>query len=374
MDTSVSTLTQTLFYQTYSGKPESVLHRVGEIPSTPHRLLVEGAAIAITQPERALDLLSQAERGLEGDLRDRATIRKACCYWAKGEISEARAVLESISPLSPAVIFEWAVAKSAIEHAKPDYALGCLKIATPHLDAIDNPLLKGKYFNQRAGLLHLTGDDDGAIIAYTEARHWFQEAADPILANSASNNIGNLLRHLGQFAAAHEEVNKAKTEFTRLGETVYLAQAYDTESRLFYAERKYAEAVNAARSSITLLVSREQKELRARSLITEAMAHVAMQEYSAAMSNLDEAEKIAHYLENENLLFDVAWELRELAKKIRHAAEYSLIVVALKEGSYRSAAKKMKIFHHAFIKLVKKHGLDRTPKSPTRRILNARKK
>lgn len=248
-------------------------------------------------------------------------------------------------------------------------ALQILERVAPLLDRVDDPLSKGKFFNELGIARRLTGDRDGAIIAYTGSKFWSREAGSPLLVAIADNNLAELLREVGQCDEAHSHIDEAISEFERLGEDVRLAQALDTKSLIYLTEQQFSEAATCALRSVNLLNRDEQKELLARSLINLAKALMGRGKYLEAHGRLEKAREIGDYLENAELLFDVAWELREMSKAIRTREEYSLITIALNEDSLRSAAKKMKVTHTALSKLVKKHGLQPPPYDPTRNFL-----
>lgn len=360
------------------GKQEQAYGLIVDISAGPQRWLLEGAAIALSSPEKAKDMLSRAVSGLDGELRDKASIWLACCYWASGEHNEAQVVIDSVKPASNPVKFLWAFTKATLDmhlpgEDQPAKALATLQSVEQYQDEV-NPLWRGKFHNERGIAFRKLKDPDRAIMAYIEARYWFEEAESPRFIAAVTANLAGILSDTKEFEEAHRVVDNAINSLSRLGDKVYLAQAHDQKAQVFLAQQKFTEASKTAPKAVAILENKEQKELLARSLITEAQSLTRTGNFLESFRLLDRAHKIGNYLNNHALIFDVIWEQRILAWEIEKASEYQLVTIALEEKSLRGAARKMQVTHPAMIKTMKKHGLSRTPKLPKKRILNARKK
>lgn len=340
----------------------------------PERSLIEGAILAFSEPEKAKDLLSKAEAGLGGIYRQKAAIWLSCCYWATGEINEARALLDSVEPESDPVKFLWGFSKAAFEMSQPERALEYLSAVEGFADQV-NPLWRGKFHNQRAAAMRRLGKSDNALIDYEAAKYWFQVAELPKFYAGASNNVAGVLSDLERFDEAHQVVDDAIETLQGLGDSSYLGQMYDQKAQIFLAQSKYTKAAEVAPKSISLLENGQEQELFARSLLTHAKALKNSEREFEAFRLLVRAVHIGERLSNHELLFDVLFELRDLSKKVALSSERKVILIALKGSkSIRTAAKKMGIKHPSFLKAMKKHGIAREPEIPTSPTLNARKK
>lgn len=338
-----------------------------EIQDGPLRWLAEGTAIALTEPGRAKDLFSKAAANLSGDLRDEANIRLASCYWAVGEKAEARAILESVKPGSVGCKFFRNTTMASMVTV-PE-ALKCLEDVRPYFDQIQNLEWKGKFCNQLAVALRRSNDFDGAILAYTEAKYWFEEDSKPELTAAAANNLAELLTQVGQFEDAHRYVDEAIAEYERLNLEIYLGCALDTRARIYLGENNFSEAAVHAAQSVKLLERHERKEATARSLITEAVSLIGAGDLAKSLRQLDRAHEIAEYLGNSDLMFDVQWNVRDLSNKLHESSERSLVGIALKEKSIRAGAKKLRVSHEQLRKLSQKHDLKPPPYDPHRNFL-----
>jgi tetratricopeptide (TPR) repeat protein len=266
--------------------------------------LIEGAALMGDLPGQAKDLLSEASRGLSGDLADKARIWLAMCYWATGERAEARTVINSVRPKEPTTAFVLALNKSIVESDDLDLATFLLTEVEGLFDSV-NVLLRGKFLNQRGFLLRRKNETDRAIIAYTEAIYWFEQVDDPAYLKNVVNNLAGIYIDLGEFNKAHCAVDQSIEFYRQSGRRHFLAQAYDQKARVFLAQKKYEEARAIAPKAVMVLEGCEQKELLARALITESLSLSGAGQYIEAFIRLDRAEHLGQLLQNQDLQFSV---------------------------------------------------------------------
>jgi tetratricopeptide (TPR) repeat protein len=350
------------------------LAMVADWKDCPEKLLVQGAALAVESPEAAKDLLSEAVRSLTGDQAHMGLIWLGCCYWATGEIDEARVTLDSVPSTSLKIAFALNLSRSIVESKNVDLALALLAKVEGSLESV-NPLWRGKWLNQKAYLLRRTGALDRAIIAYEEARYWFEVAENPRAFAGATNNIAAIFSDLGDFAEAHRAVDLAIELNLRTGAKKYLADAYDHKARICLAENKSTEARQVISNAIRLMEGRDEKEALARALITEALSLSELHQHNEALRRLHRATQLAETVANNELLFDIAQARMRVAESLVDQCDVARIELALKmcKGSFRAAAKLLHFTHPRLSRLISKHKLPWKGNKPLRSIITRNK-
>ena len=343
------------------GQTSEALEALESCPPSPERLLVQGAILALERPDEAKDMLSEAFRFLAGETACKAQIWLSCCYWSIGEINEARDVIDRVRPETNAVKFLLGSTRAAFEIENPEYALSLLVAVESYADEV-NPFWRGKFFNQRGAILRRLGELDRAIITYEEARMCFEEAENPRALAGASSNLARALADQGEFAQAHGVIDKAIDSLVSIGDNVYLAQAYDQKASILLAQKRYIEALETSPKAIVLLKDRQQKELLARALLTEADALTKLGQFAEAFLRLERAVKTANHLDNRDLQFDALSGRKQFASALLRESDRALIKNALKGRSYRAAAKKIGISHALLFKWMDKYKIKRKPK------------
>lgn len=344
-------------------------------PPGPEKKLIQGAVLAgLDRPEEAKDLLSAAADGLQGDLKDKARIWLACCYWATGEKSEARIVLQTLRPASDTAIVACALIRSIVESDDLRRSMLLITEAEQRVESV-NPLLRGKVLNQKGWLYRRLKKPDHAIIAYEEARYWFEQVEDPRFFAGTTNNLAGLLSDFGRFDEAHRAVDKAIASHKRSGANKFLADAYDQKAQIFLAEKRYIRAGNVAPKAVEILEDSDQKEALARALVTQALTLSQLGENVEALRRLDRALSLGRVLSNHDLLLDIERSRIEVGTNIIQQSDANRIVIALTQcdGSYRAAADKLNTTHPRLSRLIKKYKLRWNGKKPLRSILKPSK-
>lgn len=317
------------------------LEAVKSDPAGPERALIEGCALVFTEPETAKDLLSEATRSLpEGELKEKAQVWLACCYWATGEHREARIVLDSIEPSTDAVKFLIGLNASIFERSKLETSLTLLSEVEPLIDALP-ALWRGKYFVQRGYLLRRLDRAGEAIAAYESAHIWFTEANAPShMIATVLNNLAGLMTDAGRFEEAHESVASALALLPAT-DTFYRAQFLDQKALVLLAQQRYGEAATVAEESVSLLEHTENKSLLVETLLTLAKAHHGLERFTDALHELEKAQAAATYCDNKDALVRVLKQERETAETLAQRAHVGLVETALTiaDGKLRGAAR-----------------------------------
>ncbi len=297
-------------------------------------------------PETAKDLLSESQLMFQtlgkSDLVAEAQIEIAVCYWREGALDEARVMLrEALASLADININSHVkavgVLRSAIveQSAKRFYeALQILYDATALFERVNNDVLKGKFHHELGTVLKDLGaaeqrEDhlDRALIEFTAASFYFEQAGLSRYQACVENNLGFLFGTIGKFAEAHEHLDRAQALFTTLRDSVHLAQVEETRARVMLAEGHAARAESMAQAAVRTLEKGGEQSLLAEALTTHGIALARLHRQKQARESLERAvnlaeqsgdldsagqaalviiEELSTYLSNEDLISIVA--------------------------------------------------------------------
>lgn len=352
------------------GRYAEAWEAVEDRPDSPEKRLICGASQMAESPEVAKDSLSQAARLLDGELAERALIWLGMCYWAIGEKSEARATLEAVGPTTDRTRLLLGLNRSIIESNVPALAMTLLDEVSEFVEFVA-PLLRGKFLVQRGFLLRRTERPDEAIIAYEEAKYWFAKLPDPSYVGTVANNLASVYSDLSDFEQAHQSVNQAIDIHKKTGRAKFLSDAYDQKAQIYIKQKSYLAAEKFAAMASEVLLDQDQKETRARALITEADALSGIGRNLDAIVRLERAQGLAEFLANQDLIFDVIEKKVCVAESLLHRCDADRINLALEMsgGSFRVAAKKLATTHPRLSRLIKKYDLQWNGNKPLRSIL-----
>lgn len=107
------------------------------------------------------------------------------------------------------------------------------------------------------------------------------------------NNLGFLFFTIGNFAEAHEHLDRARALFAGLKDSGSVAQVDDTRARAFIAEGRHAEAERIARSSVRSLEGGDEQSLLAEALRTHGVALLRLGQHEVARRTLLRAAETA---------------------------------------------------------------------------------
>ncbi|MFN2596046.1 MAG: hypothetical protein ABR563_02535, partial [Pyrinomonadaceae bacterium] len=183
--------------------------------------------------ETAKNLISESMRFFEA-LQDEEKIAEAqselaYCYWREGAFNEARVMLQEALGRVKEINNEVkavALLRSAIVERSAKRFNDALRIdteAAPLFEKYGCHLLKAKFHNGFANDLNYLGtaerrEDylDRALLEYTAASFYFEQAGHTRYQAYVENNLGFLFSTVGKFAEAHEHLDRAQALFTTL--------------------------------------------------------------------------------------------------------------------------------------------------------------
>ncbi|HLM00749.1 MAG TPA: hypothetical protein VK400_06815, partial [Pyrinomonadaceae bacterium] len=282
---------------------------IGNNKSIPHSQ--EWAKDLISESLFVFESLGLAEKAVE------AQIELAPCYWRGGAFDEARIFLsltiekikfdESISDDIKALAY---LRRAVLgnDEALHREAIYYLEQGSKFFDSDKNPSLRGKYHNQMGIALQSIGDSqnspdflDRALIEYSAAGMYFEEAGHKRYTAFVENNIGMVYLSLKKFAEAHGHFETAKKIFTNLKEHIFGAQVDESIAKALIGQGLPEIAERFARRSSAAFEKAERFALMIESQITLGIALARMKKFEQARIEFENAEQIASRMTLPNL-------------------------------------------------------------------------
>ena len=260
--------------------------------------------------EKAKSLIYESKRIFETLLEEEkvaeAQTELAVCYWREGAFDEARIKLQdALSRLdsTDSEVKAVALLRSAVVEVAAKRFNDALRIhteATPLFKEVHNDVLKGKFHHSFANVLnHLIKAEyredyvDRALIEYTAASYYFEQAGHARYQACVENNLGFLHGTIGRFAEAHEHLDRAQALLTSLKDMVHLAQVDDARAKGLLEQRREAEAEKLARMAVRVLESGGEQSLYAEALMTHGIALARLGKPKTAQDVLEKAVEVA---------------------------------------------------------------------------------
>lgn len=363
MATRVTTIWRALLEQAQDGKGAEVAEAVAG-DQTPEGCLLNGYLIYESEPERAKELFARAKESDDRDVVHQASIYEARSYEWLGQPDEGRILIR--------FLLEQNDLKSEYR-AQALFVLAVLQVNTPKralatLNQIDlaglGSGLQGRIFMLRAKLQSDATNYLDALIEYSGAAAFFEEAGHVEGVAHVLNNRASVERKLGLYAEAHHSVDKA---ISMVSENYpFLAQFLDLKAQIYLSESRHAEAEQIATRAVELVQDTDRRAVLCENLCTLGTACAGQQKFALSFSAYSRAAEIAEQLDDADLLFKVTSARKQSAERFIKEAEVLLAELALKmsEGSLRAAAKKLDISHQGLMKLLKRNSHNRQPRLP----------
>ena len=256
-------------------------------------LISESTARFQTLGESAKAAAAQSELGL--------------CYWREGSFDEARLIyadaLEKLSDHDDLQLrAKILIRRVTVETCSGRYndALRILTEAGPIFAASADHALKGKFHNELALVLMFLGRaesrpdyTDRAILEYTAAAYYFEEAGHTRYCARAENNLGFLLYTLRRYDEAHQHLNYARSLFADLRDIGSIAQVDETRARVFLAEGKLKNAERVISDAVKTLAKGGEQGLLAEALTTQGQVLARAGKFPESRQALAHAADIA---------------------------------------------------------------------------------
>jgi tetratricopeptide (TPR) repeat protein len=235
-----------------------------------------------------------------------AQISLAACYWREGAYDDARVLLRVT--LGALGVDEddlrvratlWLAAVEKME-TRYDEALALYAEIEPLVGASGDSLRRGNFHNDRGQVLLHAGEarhDSSMLVRAVEdfgaAHEHYQQAGHLRYAGAVQNNLASLHNAVGNPAAAHVALDRAREIFASLCETSYMAMVDDTRARVFIDQKMATEAVESAARAVSGLEGGDEYGLLVDALTTYATALARARRFAASLSAFARAEQIA---------------------------------------------------------------------------------
>lgn len=329
--------------------------------TSPEACLIRGYLLLTSQPEKAKELLTKAQKSDDRDCASLAAVYEARAYEYLGQCDEGRILIRAVldSPNLNAEIRALGMVVLSIFQS-PGRAQATLREID--LDGL-RPGLKARICTRLGRLLANDKEHDKAFIEYAGATTYYEEASDLKGAAHAHNNVASVLRRLGKYVEAHESVD---TALRTVGDDAARSSFLDQKARIFLEEQKFIEAENYARQAVEITEANDCPVGHCENLCTLGRALWGQRKYHPASEVLSRARSIAERMDSAELLFMAIGARRRCAEDFVKIADVQLAELALKicDGSYRAAGKMLNISHTAIIKQLEKNSRRWKPKRP----------
>lgn len=235
-----------------------------------------------------------------------ARVELAYCYWYEGELNEARIVFtEALHKLTTEgntraralvglAIVEWSASRY-------EDAFRVLTDNAPLFKKITDHTIKAIYHNQLAMVLRERAKSENKIDLLRQAVHEYEEAdrhlkptRNVFFRADLKNNVGNVLRQLGQLKEAHKYVDEARRLAVSVRDKVLVAQFDDTRALVLLAEKRFKEAESVARGVVSVLAKTDRNALLADALITHGITLARLNQPERSQLCFQRAIEVAH--------------------------------------------------------------------------------
>jgi CheY-like chemotaxis protein len=229
----------------------------------------------------------------------------AVCYGREGALENARVMLaQALTQLDEqdGDLYFRALLRSAIVEklaGRLSDALNILTKAAPMIEASTDHILRGSFHNELGNVLRRLGVENGgdyidrAAIEYAAASFHFEQASHMRYQASAENNFALLYLKTHRVPEAHERLDRAQTLFTRLNDTLHLAEVEETRARVMLAEGTVTKAERIAQAAVRVLEHGGQQSKLAEALITHGIALSRLSHEDEACTSFKRAFDVA---------------------------------------------------------------------------------
>jgi two-component system, chemotaxis family, chemotaxis protein CheY len=229
------------------------------------------------------------------------------CYRRLGAYDDARiiyheALKELTADSEPELLAMLRLRLAMVEYFSGHYndALRILTDSAKLFEESNSDALRGKFHIDLASVLTCLAKaerrsdyTDRAIIEYTAAAHYFEQAGHTSYLARAENNLGFQFHNIRQYQKAHEHLNRARRLLLAVRDQGSVAQVDDTCARVLLAEGKLREAEQVIRSAVRTLEKGGEQGLLAQALTTQGRVLMKLGHFKEALNALRRAADLA---------------------------------------------------------------------------------
>jgi tetratricopeptide (TPR) repeat protein len=263
-----------------------------------------GNARAKDVQDKARDLLTESLRIFQL-LKNRAKASEAqyelgICYFRSGSFDEARIVLdEALIGVPPEQQGKIIIGQAIVEIYTGRYeeAQDILNAAKPLFETASHAL-KGRWHGHMGLVLRRLAQGrteilDKAIIEYTAAICYYEQARHERYCGSNLNNLAFLLYRVGRHQEAYENLDRAHEIFARLKDPGNIAQVEETRARVLMAEECYEEARRVIIGAVDILEKGGEQAFLADALTIKATVQAKLGDHDYSLHTFRPAMNIA---------------------------------------------------------------------------------
>jgi tetratricopeptide (TPR) repeat protein len=234
-----------------------------------------------------------------------AQTEMALCCLREGSFDVARTLfLEALPRLddSDGDLKARAVLRSAmveVAASRPKDAVNILTAAVSVFE-VSNDLLRGNFHNVMAIALKRLGahgnrEDyvDNVLREFTAASFFWERIGHTRYQGVCENNLAMFNLELGRFAEAHDHLDRAQALYTKLNDSIHLAELEDSRARVLLAEGAIQKAERIIDAAIRTLEKGDQKPSLAEALTTRGVALARLERAEEARASFESAIDIA---------------------------------------------------------------------------------
>lgn len=261
----------------------------------------EAAKNLISESIARFEALGESDRaaGAQSDL--------GFIYWREGSYAEARVIyadaLKKLTDKSDRELRAKILIRCVLVESCSGRYNESLRILTDSARLFEegtNDALKGKFHNELGLVLrklgtaeHRSDYTDRAIIEYTAASHYFEQAGHTSYQARAENNLGFLLYTIGRYEETHAHLNCARLLFISVKDKGSVAQVDETRARVLLEQGRTRQAERAIRDAVRTLEKGGEQALLAEALTTQGQVLSKLGNFTESLNTLRRAADLA---------------------------------------------------------------------------------
>src|SRR5437868_9816218 len=234
-----------------------------------------------------------------------ARIELGCCYYHQGLFDLAQSTLRSCvisvtdtdDELRAVALIRLAIVER--HSGRLDQALDLLEQVLS-FQALTSPWTKGRFCTEMANTLKEFGLAHGqkhyfdrALSHYEEASLLFEQVGNMRYAAAVENNRGYLLLSLNRFEESQIYLERARTLFTGLGDSIGCAQVDETLAQLHLASENYDLAERTIKLAVNTFEGSGEDALLAEALTTQGLILCRLGHRHEAKPIIERARRVA---------------------------------------------------------------------------------
>jgi len=246
----------------------------------------------------------------------------ALAYWRTGELNEAESFIEEALSHNLTISNNTRIyshlTKSLIFLSSGRYeeiVKNCAKLET-NFQKYGDAFLNGSFCTNLGLALKNLGNITESLKRLELARHYHQKSRHQIYLGTVENNLAQLYKLESRFSKAHEAIDNATKIFKQIKDKTREGFSLDTKAQIYFAERKYADALKTSEKAISILKKSENKAYLVETYMTKAKTLIYLEDdVSTATLCLFQAVQLALTNISEEAAKDLIREFEETRKE-----------------------------------------------------------